>query len=101
MRFFYEVDLALSKILGIENSCLRKVAHKTRTAAQNAANKNNELYQKGHRHHEVRVYECGKCGDYHTGRKWHIDDIRMLFNEQLSEEENELLEPMLEEWAKT
>lgn len=90
----YEIELTLGKILGRDSSCIGKRRYKTISEARKAENRHN---MSTYMDHKVRFYNCGFCGDYHVGRAWHKEDVRLLFKSSLSKDEQECLLPLLDE----
>ena len=101
MIYPYEVDIAIGKILGRENSCIGKRCYKTVALVLNAKNSHNKLAETHSNFHKVHAYVCGFCGCYHTGRQWHKDDIKLLFRSHLTKEEQEFMIPMVDAWWKS
>ncbi|HNC56656.1 MAG TPA: hypothetical protein PLP33_14495 [Leptospiraceae bacterium] len=89
----YDVQLKLGKILGRYESCTRKKPYYTLKFAEQAVKRHNDC---PHMSHKVDLYSCGFCGNFHIGRTWHVDDIRLLFTAELTENEKEYYMPLLE-----
>lgn len=92
----YEIDLKLGQLLGRDKSCLGKIPYKTLKLAKQAVEKHNSCQ---FMNHKVHKYNCGFCGNYHIGRKWHVDDVKLLFKTYIKDkDELENLLELLPQW---
>lgn len=97
MRYNYEVDILIGKVLGRDSSCIGKRRYTTIDNAILAESRHNTCPNMDHK---VRAYTCGYCGGYHVGRRWHVDDLKTLLTSVLTEDEKECYMELIDNYYK-